>query len=96
MHWQTYFIEFSYLLLRSFSSSGSRAEPSRNRKRRHSPWQSYGMMMAIIGTLMHVETVSYTWIIVGLLLARPWASHGRVGADDADAATDRTVHAFGA
>src|SRR5438552_5294800 len=28
----------------------------------------FGMLMAIIGTLMHFEIVSYTWIIVGLLL----------------------------
>jgi NAD(P) transhydrogenase subunit beta len=27
----------------------------------------FGMLMAIIGTLMHFEIVSYTWIIVGLL-----------------------------
>src|SRR5207245_11764910 len=28
----------------------------------------FGMLMAIIGTLMHFELVSYTWIIAGLLL----------------------------
>src|SRR5262245_46474448 len=28
----------------------------------------FGMLMAIIGTLMHFEIISYTWIIVGLLL----------------------------
>src|SRR5207237_8714909 len=28
----------------------------------------FGMLMAIIGTLMHFEIVSYTWIIAGLLL----------------------------
>src|SRR5437764_7880264 len=28
----------------------------------------FGMMLAIIGTLMHFEIVSYTWIIVGLLV----------------------------
>jgi NAD(P) transhydrogenase subunit beta len=28
----------------------------------------FGMLMAIIGTLMHFEIVSYTWIIVGLLV----------------------------
>src|SRR5438552_13575300 len=28
----------------------------------------FGMLMAIIGTLMHFEIVSYEWIIAGLLL----------------------------
>src|SRR5215813_14178477 len=57
----------------------------------------FGMLMAIIGTLMHFEIVSYTWIIVGLLLG------STVGAGMGDwvpmtAMPQRTAlsHAFGA
>ena len=31
----------------------------------------FGMLMAIIGTLLHHEIVSYTWIIAGLLIGSP-------------------------
>src|SRR5947209_5203043 len=28
----------------------------------------FGMLMAIIGTLMHAEIISYTWILTGLVI----------------------------
>src|SRR6185312_789483 len=28
----------------------------------------FGMLMAIIGTLLHLEIITYTWIVIGLVL----------------------------
>ncbi len=68
MHWQTYFIEFSYLLASILFILGLKglSHPETAKKGMH--MAEFGMLMAIIGTLMHFEIVSYTWIIVGLLV----------------------------
>lgn len=68
MHWQTYFIEFSYLLASVLFILGLKglSHPETAKKGMH--MAEFGMLMAIIGTLMHFEIVSYTWIIVGLLV----------------------------
>jgi NAD(P) transhydrogenase subunit beta len=68
MVWQTYFIEFSYLLASVLFILGLKglSHPETAKKGMH--MAEFGMLMAIIGTLMHFEIVSYTWIIVGLLV----------------------------
>ncbi|HEX6189936.1 MAG TPA: NAD(P)(+) transhydrogenase (Re/Si-specific) subunit beta [Pyrinomonadaceae bacterium] len=68
MHWQTYFIEFSYLLASVLFILGLKgmSHPETAKKGMH--MAEFGMLMAIIGTLMHFEIVSYTWIIAGLLV----------------------------
>src|SRR6267143_1777462 len=68
MNWQTYFIEFSYLLASILFILGLKGLSHPETAKRGMHMAEFGMMMAIIGTLMHFEIVSYTWIIVGLLL----------------------------
>ena len=68
MNWQTYFIEFSYLLASVLFILGLKGLSHPETAKRGMHLAEFGMMMAIIGTLMHFEIVSYTWIIVGLLL----------------------------
>ncbi len=92
MHWQTYFIEFSYLLASILFILGLKGLSHPETAKRGMHLAEFGMLMAIIGTLMHFEIVSYTWIIVGLLIGRATRrGHGRVGADDCDAATNCAV-----
>jgi NAD(P) transhydrogenase subunit beta len=68
VHWQTYFIEFSYLLASILFILGLKGLSHPETAKRGMHLAEFGMLMAIIGTLMHFEIVSYTWIIVGLLL----------------------------
>src|SRR5437868_9701595 len=68
MNWQTYFIEFSYLLASILFILGLKGLSHPETAKRGMHLAEFGMLMAIIGTLMHLEIVSYTWIIVGLLL----------------------------
>src|SRR5881275_1806331 len=68
MVWQTYFIEFSYLLASILFILGLKGLSHPETAKRGMHLAEFGMMMAIVGTLMHFEIVSYTWIIVGLLL----------------------------
>src|ERR1700686_104483 len=68
MHWQTYFIEFSYLLASVLFILGLKGLSHPETAKRGMHLAEFGMMMAIIGTLMHFEIVSYEWIIAGLLL----------------------------
>ena len=68
MHWQTYFIEFSYLLASILFILGLKGLSHPETAKRGMHLAEFGMLMAIIGTLIHFEIVTYTWIIVGLLL----------------------------
>src|SRR5213596_1358730 len=68
MNWQTYFIEFSYLLASILFILGLKGLSHPETAKRGMHLAEFGMLMAIIGTLMHFDIVSYTWIIVGLLL----------------------------
>src|SRR5437660_2616007 len=68
MIWQTYFIEFSYLLASILFILGLKGLSHPETAKRGMHLAEFGMLMAIIGTLMHFEIVSDTWIIVGLLL----------------------------
>jgi len=68
MNLQTYFIEFSYLLASILFILGLKGLSHPETAKRGMHLAEFGMMMAIIGTLMHFEIVSFTWIIVGLLI----------------------------
>jgi H+-translocating NAD(P) transhydrogenase subunit beta len=68
MVWQTYFIEFSYLLASILFILGLKGMSHPETAKRGIHMAEFGMLMAIIGTLMHFEIVSYTWIIAGLLV----------------------------
>src|SRR6202795_2515650 len=68
MNWQIYFIEFSYLLASILFILGLKGLSHPETAKRGMHMAEFGMMMAIIGTLMHFEIVSYTWIIIGLLV----------------------------
>jgi NAD(P) transhydrogenase subunit beta len=68
MNWETYFIEFSYLLASILFILGLKGLSHPETAKRGMHLAEFGMTMAIIGTLMHFEIVSYTWIIVGLLV----------------------------
>src|SRR5919197_3593810 len=68
MIWQTYFIEFSYLLASILFIFGLKGLSHPETAKRGMQLAEIGMTLAIIGTLMHFEIVSYTWIIVGLLI----------------------------
>ncbi len=92
-----YFIEFAYLLASILFIYGLKAlsHPTTARKGMNSA--AAGMLLAIIGTLMHYEIVSYTWIIIGLIIG------GMIGAAMSiwmpmTAMPQRTAlsHAFGA
>ncbi len=63
---QTYFIELSYLLASILFILGLKGMSHPETAKRGMHLAEFGMLMAIIGTLMHHEIVSYTWIITGL------------------------------
>ena len=65
---RTYFIEFSYLLASVLFILGLRGLSHPETARRGMHLAEFGMLMAIIGTLMNLEIVSFEWIIAGLLL----------------------------
>ena len=65
---QTYFIEFSYLLASILFILGLRGLSHPETARRGMHLAEFGMVMAIVGTLLQREIVSYEWIIAGLLL----------------------------
>src|SRR5262245_21587260 len=65
---QTYFIEFSYLLASILFILGLKGMSHPETAKRGMHLAEFGMLMAIIGTLMHHEIVSYTWIITGLAI----------------------------
>ncbi|HVF22245.1 MAG TPA: NAD(P)(+) transhydrogenase (Re/Si-specific) subunit beta [Pyrinomonadaceae bacterium] len=63
---QTYFIEFSYLLASILFILGLKGLSHPETAKRGMHLAEFGMLMAIIGTLMHHEIVTYTWILAGL------------------------------
>src|SRR5437879_2862717 len=63
-----YFIEFSYLLASVLFILGLKGLSHPDTARRGMHLAEFGMLVAIIGTLLHHEIVSYVWIIVGLLI----------------------------
>ena len=65
---QTYFIEFSYLLASILFILGLKGLSHPETAKRGMHLAEFGMLMAIIGTLLHHEIVTYTWIITGLAI----------------------------
>ncbi len=65
---QIYFIELSYLLASILFILGLRGLSHPETAKRGMHLAEFGMLMAIIGTLMHHEIVTYTWILVGLAI----------------------------
>ena len=65
---QTYFIELSYLLASIFFILGLKGMSHPETAKRGMHLAEFGMLMAIVGTLMHHEIISYTWIITGLVV----------------------------
>ena len=65
---QTYFIELSYLLASVLFILGLKGMSHPETAKRGMHLAEFGMLMAIIGTLMHHEIVTYVWIIAGLAI----------------------------
>ena len=65
---QTYFIELSYLLASILFILGLKGLSHPETAKRGMHLAEFGMLMAIIGTLLHHEIVTYTWILVGLAI----------------------------
>src|SRR5918992_389314 len=64
----TYIIEFSYLLASILFILGLKGLSHPETAKRGMHLAELGMLMAVIGTLLHHEIVSYEWIIAGLLI----------------------------
>jgi NAD(P) transhydrogenase subunit beta len=96
-HIQFYFVEFSYLAASILFILGLKGLSHPETARRGMHYAELGMLLAVIGTLLHKDIVSYQWIIAGLVLG------GGIGAAISfwvpmTALPQRTAlsHAFGA
>ena len=65
---QHYFIEFSYLLASILFVLGLKGLSHPETARRGMHLAEFGMLVAVIGTLLHHEIIRYDWIIVGLVI----------------------------
>lgn len=90
-------IAFSYLLASLLFIYGLKALSTPKTARQGMNSAALGMLIAVVGTMLHHEIISYTWIIVGLLIG------GLIGAGMSiwmpmTAMPQRTAlsHAFGA
>ncbi len=63
-----YFAEFSYLLASVLFIFGLKGLSHPDSARRGMHMAEFGMLLAIIGTLLHRGIVSYEWIIAGLVI----------------------------
>lgn len=68
MDYRTLFIEFSYLIASILFILGLKRMSHPESARRGMHLAEFGMLMAVIGTLLHHDIVSYEWIIAGLLI----------------------------
>src|ERR1051326_5601206 len=64
----TLFIEFTYLAASILFILGLKGMSHPESARRGMHLAEFGMLMAVIGTLLHQEIISYEWIIAGLLI----------------------------
>jgi NAD(P) transhydrogenase subunit beta len=62
-----YFIEFTYLAASILFILGLKGLSHPETAKRGMHLAEFGMLLAIIGTLLHQEIVSYEWIIIGLV-----------------------------
>ena len=62
------FIQICYLGASMLFIFGLRGLTSPDKARRGMQLAAVGMLMAIVGTLIHHDIVTYTWIIVGLVV----------------------------
>jgi H+-translocating NAD(P) transhydrogenase subunit beta len=63
---RTYFIELSYLLASICFILGLKGLSHPETAKRGMHLAEFGMLMAIVGTLLHHDIISYTWILIGL------------------------------
>jgi len=63
-----YFIEFSYLLASILFILGLKGMSHPETAKRGMHLAEFGMLMAIVGTLMHHEIVTFRWILSGLAI----------------------------
>jgi NAD(P) transhydrogenase subunit beta len=63
-----YFVEFSYLFASIFFIVGLKSLSHPDTARRGMHLAEIGMLLAIIGTLLHKDIISYEWIVVGLVI----------------------------
>ena len=68
MNLRFYFIEFTYLLAGILFILGLKGLSHPETAKRGMHLAEFGMLMAIIGTLLHFDIVSYELIIVGLVV----------------------------
>lgn len=67
MTFSTIFIEASYLIASMFFILGLRGLSHPESARRGMLMAEIGMLVAVVGTLLNSEIITYTWIIVGLI-----------------------------
>src|SRR3954464_15578426 len=65
---RTYFIEFTYLAASILFILGLKGLSHPESARRGMHLAEVGMCLAIVGTLLHREIISYEWIIAGLFI----------------------------
>ena len=65
---ETYFIELSYLLASILFILGLKGMSHPETAKRGMHLAEFGMLMAIIGTLLHHHIVTYVWIVTGLAI----------------------------
>jgi NAD(P) transhydrogenase subunit beta len=63
---RTYFIELSYLLASICFILGLKGLSHPETAKRGMHLAEFGMLMAIVGTLLHHDIINYTWILIGL------------------------------
>jgi H+-translocating NAD(P) transhydrogenase subunit beta len=65
---QDYFIQFSYLAAGILFIMGLRGLSHPETARRGMHYAEFGMLLAIIGTLLRQEIITYQWILLGLVI----------------------------
>src|SRR5262245_37005403 len=63
-----YFIEFSYLFASIFFIFGVKALSHPKTARRGMNMAAIGMLVAVVGTLLHHKVISYQMIIIGMII----------------------------
>ncbi len=65
---RTWFIQLTYLAASVLFILGLRGLTHPDRARRGMQYAAGGMLLAVIGTLLHHDIVSYVWIVLGLII----------------------------